>query len=181
MSSSVAPNPAPPQLHPWKCGGTFYPLELVHLYIQATAQRPYTYIYIWVHIYVLTWFSSLQMQPRPLRDTFLLFPFCLRRASFCHSFLGKEQPLRLHAKWWMCKAEESGNSRSAPGHHASCNHLATTWLTQLRSISLTPSPAAQRVTPSPFHPWCLTRTSQYLETSAHRTAISSPEKSHLTD
>lgn len=138
-------------------------------------------IYIYMCIYELTWFSTLQMQPRPLWDTFLLFPFCLRRARFCHSFLGKEQPLRLHAKWWMCKAEESGNSRSAPGHHASCNHLATTWLTQLRSISLTPSPAAQRVTPSPFHPWCLTRTLQYLETSADRTAISSPEKSHLTD
>lgn len=141
MSSSVDPNPAPPQLHPWGCGGTFYPLELVHLYTQAMVWRLY------VCMRALTWFSTLQMQPRPPWYTFLLFPPCLWWASFCHSFLRKEQLLRLHATWWMCKAGEQHRVETADllQDHASCNHLSTTCLTQLCSISPVPSSAAPLV------------------------------------
>lgn len=97
--------PAPSQLHPWGCGGTF-----IHW---AGSSAHTSYSLEAVYMYILTWFSTPQMQPRPLWYTFLLFPLCLWWVSFCHSFLGKEQPLRLQAKEWTCKAEEQNRVKTA--------------------------------------------------------------------
>lgn len=46
MSSSVAPNPAPPQLHPWGCGGTVYHLSWIHTSYGLEAVCMYVCMYL---------------------------------------------------------------------------------------------------------------------------------------
>lgn len=126
------------------------------------------YVYICMHLPgpVLSRYSLATVIHK-----FLLFPCVYHGQVFPSWERNSHQVPCQEGDVWSRRAEQRAD-RSAPGHHTSCQCLATTWLTELCSISW--SHAQLHIVSHQR----LTRTSEHPETSADRTKVFQAQRSH---